>query len=68
MPDGSGPMKRSAIAAAIILWLAAATLGGFVLFLYGGHDDSPGAQLIAIILVAGAVALGGSTLKRIYRQ
>ena len=30
---------------------------GVAVIVYGGHDDSPGAQLIGVLLIVGAVVL-----------
>jgi drug/metabolite transporter (DMT)-like permease len=30
---------------------------GVAVIVYGGHDDSPGAQLIGVLLIVGAVAV-----------
>ena len=30
---------------------------GVTVIVYGGHDDSPGAQLIGVLLIVGAVAV-----------
>lgn len=30
---------------------------GVFLFIYGGYDDSPGAQLLGLLVVAGAVVV-----------
>jgi drug/metabolite transporter (DMT)-like permease len=30
---------------------------GVAIIVYGGHDDSPGAQLIGVLLIVGAVAV-----------
>jgi hypothetical protein len=39
-----------------LLPVLVATLGGMA-FIYGGADDSPGLQLIGVVLVVGAVTL-----------
>ncbi|HJQ89005.1 MAG TPA: hypothetical protein VJ820_16260 [Propionibacteriaceae bacterium] len=38
---------------AVILAIAV----GVAVIVYGGHDDSPGAQLIGVLLIVGAVVL-----------
>jgi drug/metabolite transporter (DMT)-like permease len=42
-------MKYFAVMLAIAL--------GVAVIVYGGHDDSPGAQLIGVLLIVGAVVL-----------
>ena len=42
-------MKYFAVILAIAL--------GVAVIVYGGHDDSPGAQLIGVLLIVGAVVL-----------
>ena len=42
-------MKYLAVILAIAL--------GVAIIVYGGHDDSPGAQLIGVLLIVGAVAV-----------
>jgi hypothetical protein len=42
-------MKYLAVILAIAL--------GVAVIVYGGHDDSPGAQLIGVLLIVGAVAV-----------
>jgi drug/metabolite transporter (DMT)-like permease len=42
-------MKYLAVILAIAL--------GVAIIVYGGHDDSPGAQLIGVLLIVGAVVL-----------
>ena len=37
---------------------------GVAAFVYGGADDSPGGQLIGVLLVVGGIALGVRTLRR----
>ena len=47
--------------------LAAATAlaaVGVLAFLYGGYDDSPGLQLIGVLLVVGALTIGYRTARR----
>jgi multisubunit Na+/H+ antiporter MnhB subunit len=46
---------------------AIATLGvalGIAAVIYGGHDDSPGLQLIGLVLVVGAVVFGVRAVRR----
>ena len=33
-------------------------------FIYGGADDSPGLQLLSVVLVVGAIAFGVRTVRR----
>jgi hypothetical protein len=47
----------------IIALVLAAALGGAA-FVYGGADDSPGLQLIGVVLVAGMVVLGVRLVRR----
>ncbi len=49
------------VTAVVIAGLAA--LGGAAV-VYGGYDDSPGAQFIGLLLVLGAVALGARAGRR----
>jgi hypothetical protein len=49
-------MKYVLVALAVLLGIAA--------FLYGGADDSPGLQLIGVLLVIGAVVLAVRTARR----
>jgi drug/metabolite transporter (DMT)-like permease len=49
-------MKYFAVMLAIAL--------GVAVIVYGGHDDSPGAQLIGVLLIVGAVVLGVRTVRR----
>jgi drug/metabolite transporter (DMT)-like permease len=37
---------------------------GVAAIVYGGHDDSPGAQLIGVLLIVGAVLLGVRMVRR----
>ena len=37
---------------------------GVAVIVYGGHDDSPGAQLIGVLLIVGAVVLGVRMVRR----
>jgi drug/metabolite transporter (DMT)-like permease len=37
---------------------------GVAVIVYGGHDDSPGAQLIGVLLIVGAVVLSVRMVRR----
>jgi peptidoglycan/LPS O-acetylase OafA/YrhL len=54
-------MKSSAAKLAAAVALAAV---GVLAFLYGGYDDSPGLQLIGVLLVVGALTIGYRTARR----
>jgi drug/metabolite transporter (DMT)-like permease len=49
-------VKYFAVILAIALGVAA--------IVYGEHDDSPGAQLIGVLLIVGAVVLGVRMVRR----
>ena len=49
-------MKYFAVILAIAL--------GVAVIVYGGHDDSPGAQLIGVLLIVGAVVLSVRMVRR----
>jgi len=49
---------------AILIISLVTGMGGFFLAQYGQADDAPGAALIAIVVVIGAVALATIALKR----
>ena len=40
-----------------------AALGG-ALVVFSGYDDAPGGQLLGLLLIIGAVVLGGKTARR----
>lgn len=54
-------MKSSAAKLAAAVAMAAV---GILAFLYGGYDDSPGLQLIGVLLVVGAITIGYRTARR----
>jgi len=39
-----------------VVYLSLAVLGGVFIFIYGGYDDSPGAQLLGVIVVIIGIA------------
>ncbi|WP_220187349.1 hypothetical protein [Pseudonocardia pini] len=53
---------RNVLPTVIVLVLAAALGGAAVV--YGGADDSPGLQLIGVVLVVGAIAWGVRRARR----
>ena len=57
-------MKRIPAALAA---LAAFALGVFGV-VYGGFDDSPGAQLIGLVIIVGAIVLGVKTMRTVQRE
>jgi hypothetical protein len=54
-------MKSSA--AKLVAAVAMAVVG-VLAFLYGGYDDSPGLQLIGVLLIVGALTIGYRTARR----
>jgi hypothetical protein len=54
-------MKSSAAKLAAAVAMAAV---GVLAFLYGGYDDSPGLQLIGVLLAVGALTIGYRTVRR----
>ena len=55
-PQRGEPVKYFAVILAIAL--------GVAVIVYGGHDDSPGAQLIGVLLIVGAGVLGVRMVRR----
>ena len=51
---------------AVLAILAALALG-VVGVVYGGVDDSPGGQLIGVVIIVGAVVLGVKTVRTVQR-
>ena len=49
---------------AVVLAVAIGVLG----IVYGGSDDSPGLQLLGVLLVVGAIALGVRTARRLTKH
>jgi hypothetical protein len=54
-------MKSSAVKLAAAVAMATV---GVLAFLYGGYDDSPGLQLIGVLLVVGALTIGYRSARR----
>ena len=52
---------------AVLAIVAAFALGVFGV-VYGGFDDSPGGQLIGVVIIVGAVVLGVKTVRTIRRS
>jgi hypothetical protein len=53
------------LAAIVITLVVALGIAGIV---YGEIDDSPGGQLLGVVLVVGAIAFGVSSVRRGRRQ
>lgn len=47
-----------------IIFFILAILVGIFVFVYGGYDDSPGAQLLGVLIVAGSVVGIIKTIKK----
>ena len=52
----------------VVLAISIAIALGAVAVVYGGADDSPGLQLIGVVLILGAAALGVKTVRIIQRS
>ncbi len=59
-PERRPPGKYLLLAAAVVLVVAI----GVAAVVYGEADDSPGLQLLGVLVVVGAVALGVRTARR----
>jgi hypothetical protein len=56
-------MKQLPVVLAIVTAIALGVMG----MVYGEADDSPGLQLIGVVLIVGAVVLGVKTVRTIQR-
>ena len=57
-------MRHLPVVLAIVTVIALGAIG----VVYGGADDSPGLQLIGVVLIVGAAALGVKTVRTIQRS
>jgi hypothetical protein len=52
----------------VVLAIVAAIALGAIGVVYGGADDSPGLQLLGVVLIVGAAALGVKMVRTIQRS